>query len=365
MIIKEHRIAQSLFEDQDYVVELKTTMRFRGDAMLSNILRKMRTPGDDRSELRLTEEEWRALQNTDVANGASLEGTEMWYQSAFAWSYVCMAQWNRSMESAKITEETLFMYAAKDYITNVDSRDFIAVRDKLLKTPNMNATGRLPAVLLIHVKMRVRCTVTVCREQAPVDTMATVQSIELHAHDRSRWEQHRSDAVFVLHHAPTVLVMIDDNHLDTGLGPGIIAVHTHLSEPFSIEVELNDPRCAGARCLKVRAQREQVPLTIMTASTLYTLQGTTAEPGLIYYFRTPRRLSNVMKWVSCYMALSRVRTLRELRSVGLTPAIRELIDEGPPDGFLTRFLKVFDNKILQTQMDIEEVLTELGWSTVL
>ena len=46
-----------MLEDQDHVCELKTTMRFRGDPMLSNILKKMRTPGDDRSDLRLTEEE--------------------------------------------------------------------------------------------------------------------------------------------------------------------------------------------------------------------------------------------------------------------------------------------------------------------
>lgn len=154
---------------------------------------------------------------------------------------------------------------------------------------------------------------------------------------------------------------IDDNTTDTGLGPGIIAVDKHLCEAFSIEMELNDPLCSRARCLKVRARREQVPLTIATASTLYTLQGTTAEPGLIYYFRTPRRLSHVMKWISCYMALSRVRTLQELRSIGLTPAIRELINLGPPAGFLTRFMKVFEEKAVRTQRDIEEALTELGW----
>ena len=105
-----------------------------------------------------------------------------------------------------------------------------------------------------------------------------------------------------------------------------------------------------------------MPLTILTASTLYTLQGTTAEPGLIYYFRSPQRLSHVMKWIACYMALSRVRSLREIRCIGLTPAIRELIDSGPPEGFLTRFLKVFEEKAARTQKDIEDVLVELGWN---
>ena len=127
-----------MFEDQDYVCELKATMRFRGDPVLTSILAKMRTPSEDRSQLRLTDAEWQVLQSTHVEQGASLDGTESWYQSAFAWSYVCMAQWNRSMESARAAEKTRFLYAARDYITNVDNRDFLAVRNKLLKIPTMN-----------------------------------------------------------------------------------------------------------------------------------------------------------------------------------------------------------------------------------
>ena len=170
------------------------------------------------------------------------------------------------------------------------------------------------------------------------------------------------DPTFALHHAPTILVQLDGNDTDTGLGPGVIGVEKHLCEPFSVEVELTDERCSWARILKVRARREQVPLTIITASTLYTLQGTTAEPGLMYYCPTPRRLSRVMKWVACYMALSRVRSFSSLRFVGLTPDFRVLIDDGPPPGFLTRFLKIFEERIARTQNDVEDVLAELGWS---
>ena len=359
---KEHRIAQAMFEDQDYVCELRSTMRFQGDPALTRILAKIRTPGEDRSSLRLTDEEWRLLQNTDVRHGASLDGTEAWYMSAFSWAHVCMAQWNRSMETARATQQALFLYAAKDYICNVDNRDVLAVRDLLLKIPNMNTTGRLPAVLLVCRKMPVRCTVTVCRRQAPVDTTGIVQHVELHPADHRRWQQEGTESIFVLHHPPTILVKIDDNDKDTGLGPGIIAVAKQLCEPFTTEVELTDERCSRARLLKVRVRREQVPLTIATASTLYTLQGTTAEPGLIYYFNTPRRISKVMKWITCYMALSRVRSLSTLRSVGLTSDIRDLLDLGPPDGFYTRFLKVFGDKISNTQKEVEAVLAELGWN---
>ena len=62
------------------------------------------------------------------------------------------------------------------------------------------------------------------------------------------------------------------------------------------------------------------------------------------------------------MALSRVRSLSTLRSVGLTSDVRELIDLGPPDGFQTRFLKVFGDKIASTQKEVEAVLAELGWN---
>ena len=61
------------------------------------------------------------------------------------------------------------------------------------------------------------------------------------------------------------------------------------------------------------------------------------------------------------MALSRVRTLSEFRSIGLTPSIRELIDLGPPEGFLSRFLRVFEDRISQTHEAIEDALRELGW----
>ena len=47
----------------------------------------------------------------------------------------------------------------------------------------------------------------------------------------------------------------------------------------------------------------------------------------------------------------------------IVPAdIRDLLDLGPPDGFYTRFLKVFGDKISNTQKEVEAVLAELGWN---
>ena len=110
-------------------------MRHQGDPILSRILLKMRTLGEDRTDLRLTQEEWGMLQSTDVKHGASLEGAELRYPAAYAWSHVAMAQWLRSVYSASHREETLFIVAARDHIVNVNIRDLHAARDALLQIP--------------------------------------------------------------------------------------------------------------------------------------------------------------------------------------------------------------------------------------
>ena len=68
-----------------------------------------------------------------------------------------------------------------------------------------------------------------------------------------------------------------------------------------------------------------------------------------------------MKWIATYMALSRVQSLKQLRSIGLTTAIKDLIDNGPPEGFLTLFLQVFGEKATQTERAVQAAMTELGW----
>ena len=35
--------------------------------------------------------------------------------------------------------------------------------------------------------------------------------------------------------------------------------------------------------------------------------------------------------------------------------------DGPPEGFLTRFLNVFGEKIEATQMAVDNAMAELGW----
>ena len=103
-----------------------------------------------------------------------------------------------------------------------------------------------------------------------------------------------------------------------------------------------------------------MPLTIVIASTLYTFQGSTATPGLIYRWRTQRRFSKELKLISAYMALSRVESLKHFRSIGVSNAIGELIDNGPPEGALTWLLQLFEKKAVGTEAAAQAALKELG-----
>ena len=361
---REHRVAEQMFADQDYACKLSTAMRFEKDPTLQRILEKMRTPGEDRGHLLLTAHEWKVLQSTGIEHGASLEGTEMWHQAGYPWTIVCMAQWVRSQLSAAHHKATLFLCPAKDYIQNVEQRDLLHVRNELIKFPNMNKTGRLPGIALLHLHMRVRITVTLCPRLAPVDTTGTIVNIELEAADRIRMEQGAAPRKMLLQRQPIVLVHLDESDEDIGLGPGIIAVSPMLtSEPFYLDV---DVPISGApehkpKSIKVKATRLQVPLVIQNATTLYTLQGATADPGLIFHWRFPSKLSREMRWLTVYMALSRVRSLEQFRSIGPMETVKKLINDGPPSGMLSRFALLFDEKAAATDIAADKALSELGW----
>ena len=57
-------------------------------------------------------------------------------------------------------------------------------------------------------------------------------------------------------------------------------------------------------------------LTIKTASALHTLQGATAQPGLIFHWRFPRFFSEELRWLATYVVLSRPPSFQQLISIG-------------------------------------------------
>ena len=375
----EHVAGVRIFKERDYVCRLTTAMRFTDDVLV-RILQKMRTVGGTP----LTPGEWQKLLDTEVASRAksggtaTLQGTELWYHAAYGWSVIAMTQVIRSRLSAKAAHATLYVVQAEDSILNMPPGD-MSIDDAtqlILRHPNMNDTGRLPAVALLHLGMRVRLTVTI--EGAAVDSIGIIVGIDLHPTDAAAAETRDGEAVRLLREMPSsVLVKLDDSNTEL-LPPRPCAAHQDTTADrgcpncrfYGGHIAVEPRRCRSAFHIdvewkgteyKLKVIRRQVPLTSLLASSLYTLQGATAEPGLIFHWRFPRRMSKDMRWLVVYVALSRVPSLNQLRSIGLGPNIREIIEKGPPEGLPARFRELFGDKERETIALAEKALAELGW----
>ena len=125
-------------------------------------------------------------------------------------------------------------------------------------------------------------------------------------------------------------------------------------------MEVPDP--GSHRVYALRVQRRQLPITIKAASTLHTLQGATAEPGLIFHWRFPRFFSEELRWLATYVALSRPPSLKQLISIGIPVSLRDIIEDGPPEGVLSRFGAMFDDIEKATRLAASELLARLGWA---
>ena len=329
-----------------------------------------------------------------------LAGTEMWYEAAYEWSIVAMAQVSRSQLSAEHHKCPLFVIQAEDqFLSAVDAKDARlrlddnALRQKIgiavLSHPNMNETGRLPGFALLHIGMKVRLTQTSESGIAVTDATGVVVGMDF---DDREPRSHGSasecpqSSVVVLQYMPrAVYVQLDAvdgvqsldmdlimsrpclQHNVTGVDSectdcisckNVVAVTPFLNAvAWWLDVKLDRDHV-----VKVKVRRTHVPLTCSTASTLHVLQGCTCDPGLIFHWSFPKILAFDIVWLSVYVALSRVRKLSNLRSVGLTPKIKALIEGGPPDSMPEMFARYFSQKEMQTRKDAKTFMQELGWT---
>ena len=98
-----------------------------------------------------------------------------------------------------------------------------------------------------------------------------------------------------------------------------------------------------------------------TIYTLYTLQGVTATPGLIFHWKFPRFFSAELRWLATYVALSRPESLAQLISVGIPADLRDIIQGGPPEGILSKYNDLFREREEATHLRAAEVMRELDW----
>lgn len=138
-----------MFTNVQHVFRPEQMMRFT-DPMLKGMLLKMRAPGGSS----LTATEWGALLGTRV--GATEPDKELaqalldkddWYQAAYSWSIVGIAQHVRAVLFATRRLQVLYYTQASESVATVPGgvksteRKFLLKR--LLQEPSMNATDRL------------------------------------------------------------------------------------------------------------------------------------------------------------------------------------------------------------------------------
>ena len=111
----------------------------------------------------------------------------------------------------------------------------------------------------------------------------------------------------------------------------------------------------------MKVKRFQLPLAPAKALSLYSMQGMTADPGLIAHWDIPQRLTDDIKWLIVYVMLSRVRSLDQLRSLGMTTKIRKIIESGAPADLVQTFARLFAAKIEKTKKLAGEASKSLGW----
>ena len=121
-------------------------------------------------------------------------------------------------------------------------------------------------------------------------------------------------------------------------------------------------RGTAARFLKV--DRVQLPLAPERAVSLYSMQGVTATPGMVAYWHLPRVLPNEIKWLVVYVLLSRVPSLSQLQSVGLTTRVRQIMEAGAPENLVQSFQRLFSAKMEETLREAHAARKAFGWASV-
>ena len=151
-----------MFNNIHFVFEMETMKRFT-DPVLIRILQKMRQP----KGATLTDQEWQALQNTELDATqlerdpeAFLQETAGWFESSYLWSIVSMACYSRALASARRHEQTLFLCQAVDFCEQVAGlrQGGLDLYKQMLAVPSVAHTSRLPGMVLLHIGMRVRIT---------------------------------------------------------------------------------------------------------------------------------------------------------------------------------------------------------------
>ena len=280
--------------------------------------------------------------------------------ASFAWA----------RRSAREAKQTLFYAQAVDTPASVlvpgDRRAFLK---DLLRVPSVQHTGRLPGVAFWHYGMRVRFTTTLQAPFAVQDVEGQVVGFEPHPSDPSTRDRMQCSSDGHAEHPCgamplCVYVKIDDCQLSllpedfaaTAEQRGVFAVKP-IKRTWKYQLpNVNDQF--------VKVTRKQLPIMPARVVPLYSMQGTTADPGFVACWCFPDICPKAVQWLIVYVMLSRPRSLDTLRSVGLVKkeeAIRELIEGGAPEDLVQTFHDLFCEKIAATKQGARQAAELYGF----
>ena len=224
--------------------------------------------------------------------------------------------------------------------------------------------------------MRVRLTKTIQQPFAVQDVEGVVVGFDANEHDHATFKRvtaqdgiHKGEFVCPMM-VQAVYVKLDDCDLHL-LPPRACSIHESSSTSC--------PHCEATAPVGVMAirpvtgtfqhfydtkdkskyatvMRTQIPLMPAHAVSLYSMQGTTADPGLVAYWFFPQGCDQSISWLIVYVMLSRPRTLAAMKSVNLSVKIRDIIEQGPPEKLVENFRLLFHDKIQHTHTMAYEAL---------
>ena len=302
-----------------------------------------------------------------------------------------MAAFMVARQSARAAKQTLFYVQAVDAPAKLPVSAMLSKDDKdrakkeffkdLLRL-HANQTKKLPSYVLFHVDLRMRFATTVQAPYAVQDVECTVLGFQKHADEESDWKQHMyhpsgTPGEYAFKYLPVAIyVKIDKcdhvflpdrpckRHLHTGKDTACVAC-TSAGQPGIFAVKPRKATFQYKDATKfhgyLNVARLSFPLMPADAMALYSLQGTTADPGMVAYWEMPQRASKELKWLIVYVMLSRPRSLSSLRSVGMGPHIKDIIEQGPPEEFVQSFDVLFGKKMEKTKKIAREAAIKYGF----
>ena len=375
---QEHRVGTAIFRQSQYVFHMEKMMRFK-DAVLIRILNTMREV-DGKP---LMDSDWRALLATELPDNtshASRPDVTGWYTTSYVWSVVTMASFMEALKSARAAQKVLFYIQAVDVPLNhaaSSEADAQRLHRALLQVPSLSQTKRLPAFCLLHIGMQVRLTTTLHQPYAVQDATATVLEIhfadnDAQAHQHMRGAKH-VDVLLDLLPVAVLIQLHDCKHVFLPVGPcsrcssfadncqDCQDERRKLEGVFAVEPLAPTWKYKTSDGTTINVKRRQMPLAPAKVLSLYSMQGMTAEPGLVAHWVLPKQSSRDIKWLIVYVIFSRVPSLKQLVSIGLTDKIRDIIEGGPPQELVQTFSNLFDDKIKSTKAAAKEARQRLGW----